>query len=69
MFNVRYILLQHPGGGDLLKDEAGKDATRAFNDFGHSPDAKNTMKKFKIGELVEVIFGISNICKIFTRRP
>ncbi|GLV37244.1 Cytochrome b5 [Carabus blaptoides fortunei] len=47
------VYTHHPGGGDLILDEAGKDATKAFNDFGHSTEAKNIMKKYKIGELVE----------------
>lgn len=46
--------MQHPGGADILLEESGKDATRAFNDAGHSSDAKNKMATYKIGELAEV---------------
>lgn len=38
----------------MIADVAGKDATKDFEDFGHSSDAKQTLKQFKIGELVEV---------------
>ena len=33
---------------------AGKDGTAAFNDFGHSSDAKKLIQSYRIGELVEV---------------
>lgn len=49
-----FFFLQHPGGGELIIDVAGRDCTKEFYDIGHSSDAKQTMKKFKIGELVEV---------------
>lgn len=45
---------QHPGGGELITDVAGKDCTKDFEEAGHSSDAKDIMKLFKIGELVEV---------------
>jgi cytochrome b involved in lipid metabolism len=35
-------------------EQAGKDGTEAFEDVGHSTDARELMKKYKIGELVEV---------------
>ena len=31
---------------------AGKDATEAFEDVGHSPDAREIQKKYLIGEVV-----------------
>lgn len=34
---------------------AGRDGTKGFNDFGHTSDARTYMKKFKIGELAEVL--------------
>lgn len=44
--------LQHPGGEEVLIEQAGKDATENFEDVGHSNDARDMMKKYKIGELV-----------------
>lgn len=37
----------------MLIEQAGKDATEHFEDVGHSTDARDMMKKFKIGEIVE----------------
>lgn len=34
-------------------EQAGKDATENFEDVGHSSDAREMMKKFQIGEIVE----------------
>lgn len=45
--------LQHPGGEEVLLEQAGKDATENFEDVGHSTDARELMKKYKIGELIE----------------
>lgn len=44
---------QHPGGEEVLLEQSGKEATEAFEDVGHSTDARELMKKYKIGELVE----------------
>lgn len=44
--------MQHPGGEEVLIEQAGKDATENFEDVGHSNDARDMMKKYKIGELV-----------------
>nr|AEE63068.1 unknown [Dendroctonus ponderosae] len=53
VYDVTDYLDDHPGGGDLITEYAGKDATKAFDDFGHSSDAKKQLKKYKIGEIVE----------------
>lgn len=39
----------------MIADVAGKDCTKAFEDAGHSTDARQLLKQFKIGELIEVI--------------
>jgi len=42
-------------------EQAGKDGTEAFEDVGHSTDARELMKKYKVGELVEVRVLVSVI--------
>jgi len=42
-------------------EQAGKDGTEAFEDVGHSTDARELMKKYKVGELVEVWVPVSVI--------
>jgi cytochrome b involved in lipid metabolism len=45
---------QHPGGEEVMLEQAGKDATENFEDVGHSSDARDLMKQYLIGELAEV---------------
>lgn len=35
-----------------MLEEAGKEASEAFEDVGHSTDAREMMQKYKIGEIV-----------------
>lgn len=51
VYDVTDFVKDHPGGADLILEKAGKDATKAFNGAGHSSDAVNDMKKYKIGEV------------------
>ncbi|CAG9788273.1 unnamed protein product [Diatraea saccharalis] len=51
VYDVTTFLEEHPGGEDALLEYAGKDGTQAFEDVGHSEDAREVMKKFKIGSL------------------
>lgn len=37
----------------MLLEQAGKDATESFEDVGHSTDARELMKRYKIGEVIE----------------
>ena len=39
-----------------MLEQAGKDCTEAFEDVGHSTDAKDLMEQFLVGEIVEVGF-------------
>ncbi|XP_059620413.1 cytochrome b5-like [Phlebotomus argentipes] len=51
VYDVTKFQSEHPGGEEILRDMAGKDATEEFEDVGHSADARSIMKKYKIGEL------------------
>ena len=48
--------MKHPGGEEVLYEQAGKDATESFEDVGHSTDARELIKGYLIGRLPEVLF-------------
>lgn len=45
------ICPQHPGGEEVLREQAGGDATESFEDVGHSTDAREMASSMLIGEL------------------
>ncbi|RIA98106.1 cytochrome b5-like heme/steroid binding domain-containing protein [Glomus cerebriforme] len=53
VYDVTKFIDEHPGGEEVLLDEAGRDATEAFEDVGHSDEAHGLLKGFEIGELKE----------------
>ncbi|KAF9971413.1 hypothetical protein BGZ73_005646 [Actinomortierella ambigua] len=46
-----YILAEHPGGEEVLLDEAGRDASESFEDVGHSEEARSIMDGLYVGDL------------------
>lgn len=52
VYNVTQWLNDHPGGNAILVENAGTDATQAFEDQGHSHIARGIMEQFIIGEIV-----------------
>jgi cytochrome b involved in lipid metabolism len=51
VYNVTSWMDDHPGGDDILLENGGKDATDAFDEIGHSKDAKKQLVKYAIGRL------------------
>ena len=51
VYGVSKYLEDHPGGEEVLLDRAGADATEDFEDVGHSQQARDTLKKYELGEL------------------
>ncbi|GAC96951.1 hypothetical protein PHSY_004535 [Pseudozyma hubeiensis SY62] len=51
VYNVSKFMDEHPGGDEVLITEAGKDATEAFEDVGHSEDARALLGPMLVGEL------------------
>ncbi|TQS32175.1 hypothetical protein Golomagni_07517 [Golovinomyces magnicellulatus] len=42
---------EHPGGEEVMLDVGGQDATEAFEDVGHSDEARETLDKLYVGDL------------------
>uniref|UniRef100_L2G9E8 Cytochrome b5 n=1 Tax=Colletotrichum fructicola (strain Nara gc5) TaxID=1213859 RepID=L2G9E8_COLFN len=42
---------EHPGGEEVLLDVGGQDASEAFEDVGHSDEARETLDQLYIGDL------------------
>ncbi|CAL8313087.1 unnamed protein product [Merluccius merluccius] len=51
VYDVTRFLEEHPGGEEVLREQAGGDATESFLDVGHSTDAKEMAEEMLIGEL------------------
>ncbi|KAH9977740.1 cytochrome b5 [Lactifluus volemus] len=50
VYDVTNFLDEHPGGDEVILSEAGKDATEAFEDVGHSDEARALLPAMKVGE-------------------
>ncbi|XP_018613020.2 cytochrome b5-like [Scleropages formosus] len=51
IYDVTKFLEEHPGGEEVLREQAGGDATESFEDVGHSSDARQMTESFLVGEL------------------
>ncbi|KAM9166644.1 cytochrome b5 [Pangshura tecta] len=51
IYDLTKFLEEHPGGEEVLREQAGGDATESFEDVGHSTDARTLSETFIIGEL------------------
>ncbi|KAK8704442.1 hypothetical protein V6N13_048064 [Hibiscus sabdariffa] len=55
VLNVTKFLEEHLGGEEVLLESAGKDATKEFDDIGHSTPAKNLAFKYQAASTEEPI--------------
>lgn len=53
VYDVTKFIEEHPGGEEVLLEQAGKETSEIFEDVSHSADAKELMKTYLIGELPE----------------
>uniref|UniRef100_A0A914VFM6 Cytochrome b5 n=1 Tax=Plectus sambesii TaxID=2011161 RepID=A0A914VFM6_9BILA len=53
IYDVTKFLDEHPGGCEVLLEQAGGDGTESFEDIGHSTDAREMRETYLIGELAE----------------
>ncbi|KAI0005052.1 cytochrome b5-like heme/steroid binding domain-containing protein [Russula compacta] len=50
VYDVTKFIDEHPGGDEVILSEAGKDATEAFEDVGHSEEARALLPGLEVGE-------------------
>ncbi|KAJ3107025.1 Cytochrome b5 [Phlyctochytrium planicorne] len=53
VYDVTKFLDEHPGGEEVLLEQGGSDSTEAFEEIGHSDDARDLLKKFYLGDLAD----------------
>ncbi|CAD6187265.1 unnamed protein product [Caenorhabditis auriculariae] len=53
IYDVTKFLDEHPGGCEVLLEQAGGDGTEAFEDVGHSTDARAMKEEFYVGDIIE----------------
>lgn len=51
VYDITRFLQEHPGGEDVLMENAGRDATISFRSVGHSRGALNALEEYLIGIL------------------
>ena len=50
VYDVTKFIDEHPGGDEVILAEAGQDATEAFEDVGHSDEARALLPDMLVGE-------------------
>ncbi|XP_071958710.1 cytochrome b5-like [Antedon mediterranea] len=66
VYDVTKFIDEHPGGEEVLLEQAGKDGSESFEDVGHSSDARELMEDYFIGELVDADKGKSSFKPVFS---
>ncbi|XP_057378084.1 uncharacterized protein LOC130700089 [Daphnia carinata] len=51
VYNVTKLIHNHPGGFEVMMEQAGRDATLAFRSVGHSIDTIEQVDEFLVGVL------------------
>lgn len=51
VYDLTSFLQDHPGGDEILVELGGRDGSQAFEEIGHSSEAREMLKHFFIGNL------------------
>ncbi|KAK7534803.1 cytochrome b5 [Phyllosticta citribraziliensis] len=54
VYNCTSFVDEHPGGEEVMLDVGGQDATEAFEDVGHSDEAREILDGLLVGNLKRV---------------
>ncbi|XP_023344299.1 cytochrome b5 [Eurytemora carolleeae] len=53
VYDITQFLDEHPGGEEILLENAGTNASESFEDVGHSSDAREMLSEYYIGDIHE----------------
>ncbi|KAI1727174.1 cytochrome b5-like heme/Steroid binding domain-containing protein [Ditylenchus destructor] len=53
VYDVTKFIDEHPGGSDVILENAGEECTDAFKDIGHSSDAVEMREEYLIGRIID----------------
>ncbi|KAJ4158578.1 uncharacterized protein LMH87_009097 [Akanthomyces muscarius] len=51
VYDCSKFIDEHPGGEEVILDVAGQDASEAFEDVGHSDEARESLDELLVGSL------------------
>jgi cytochrome b involved in lipid metabolism len=55
VYDASKFVYEHPGGEEVMLDYAGVDATDAFEDVGHSDEARDVLNKLEVAKLRRLV--------------
>jgi len=55
VYDTSSFVDEHPGGEEVLLDVGGQDATEAFEDVGHSDEAREILEGLLVGTLKRLV--------------
>uniref|UniRef100_A0ABI7Y2E0 Cytochrome b5 heme-binding domain-containing protein n=1 Tax=Felis catus TaxID=9685 RepID=A0ABI7Y2E0_FELCA len=56
VYDITHFLNKHPGGEEVLQEQAGADTSKSFEDVGHSSDATEmTLQKIPVQKLLVIL--------------
>lgn len=64
VYDVTKYMDDHPGGKDVLLEVAGTDATKAFEEVGHSGEAREQLEPFYIGALPTEVIPVDSYLQL-----
>ncbi|RPB20941.1 putative cytochrome b5 [Terfezia boudieri ATCC MYA-4762] len=69
VYDITPFVDEHPGGEEVLLDVAGQDSTEAFDDVGHSDEAREILANLLKGSIKGGASAPKPIGKLSTTKP
>ncbi|KAG8693208.1 hypothetical protein FRC09_010658 [Ceratobasidium sp. 395] len=69
VYDVTKFLDEHPGGDEVITAEGGKDATEAFEDVGHSDEAREILQGLYVADFEGAPVSAPKIAPASSNKP